>query len=79
MSIILCGFFLVAMGTHVLVVLHVSWSVIWFSGWDTLRVVGYTKRASLFSWLKLGVVVVSHMLLSLLVIVLSKNKQKESK
>lgn len=56
-----------ALGANALVFLHIAWSVLWFSGWGSLPKTGYLASASIFSWIKIAVVLVTHMLVAGLV------------
>jgi hypothetical protein len=56
-----------ALGAFAVLILHICWSVIWFSGWSTLHLNGYLVPSSVFGWVKVGTVLVTHMLVACLV------------
>ena len=57
----------VALGTNAVLILHIFWNVLWFSGWHTLREEGYTKPSSIVAGLKVLAVLITHMAVACLV------------
>ena len=57
-----------AFAANAVMMLHVCWGILWFSGWDTIHCHGLLNNASgMFGLAKLVVVVFTHMLISCLV------------
>ena len=56
-----------ALSANIMVFLHVTWSMIWFDSFHSLHAVGFSSRSSVLSWIKVAIVVLSHLFVSCMV------------